>query len=414
MAAGILLVFPNVPHPLVSGGHLRDWQILNVLNMMGVRPHVLYFGAGEGYGLAADSPIKTLSASVEFGGDRVEKPDASLSDKVKRKLGYLFQNRPKTYPFSYQYDSAGAGKRILEHAKKVGADIVILRSFWCHHAEELHRAGLRVIANCPDYNTRLAWEMARTIKKPLSRFGAICNYLAVRRQERTFLPLCDEVWMPTTEEAEEIAGMVPPERLLVLPNLLNVGAHPDYSEMSTDEASLLFVGNFEHPPNANAARLLLAKVFPALMDQYAGLRLYLIGRGLPKDLERRSSRLAGVRVTGFVNDLTEYYRRSTVVLLPVREGAGMIFKALEALSLGKATVGFRKSFRGLGDTGDTAYVAVGSCRQMVHEVSQLLRDANRRVALGKKARAFAERELSWERGAEILKNSLVVSSRTHR
>lgn len=407
MPAKVLLAIPNVPYPLVSGGHLRDWQILNLLNRIGIKPAVLYFGAGENYHLESGSPVESLASSLVFGGGRVECPDRNLWHKLGRKLGYLYGRDGGSFPFSYQYDAMGAGRIILESAEIFGAEAVVLRAFFCHHAPALKERGLKVIANCPDYNTRLAIEMVKCVKNPFMKIGPFSNYIGVRRQERTCLPLCDEVWVPTEDEVGELAGIISPERLLKLPNLLDVESYPDYSEESGEEAVLLFVANYGYAPNANAARLLLTSIFPEVRKVVPSAKLILVGGGLPGDLLDMARAASGVEVAGFVGNLRPYYKRAEVVLLPVLEGAGMLFKALEALAFGKAVVGFHKSFRGLGGDGSRPYISVGSCEEMAPEIIRLLKDKNSRVSLSKRARVFVREEFSWEQGETVLEQSLL-------
>lgn len=409
MTPSVLFVIPDIPYPLVSGGHLRDWQILNILNTLGMKASVLYFRAGEEYDLSPESPVQALVASLAYGGARIEHPDRGLWDTARRKLGYLIGTAGGSFPFSYQYDAMGGGKKIIEQAKAVRADVVILRSFWCHHAVELKRAGIKVIANSPDYNTRLALEMVKSVRNPLKKIGPICNYAGVLRQERTYLLQCDEVWVPTEEEAREVARVIPEDRLLVFPNLLDVKSHPDYSREAVEEGSLMFIGNYGYKPNANAAKLLLTKIFPAVKTHCQTASLYLIGRGLPGELAKLAKRMAGVEVMGFVPDVKPYYKKAAVVVCPVTEGGGMLFKVLEAISMGKIVVGFVESFRGIPQDGDGPFFPVHSWHEMVQKVLEILRSNEQRVFLGRKNKEFAEKELSWEKGKRLLMHSKVLS-----
>lgn len=409
MASPVLFVVPNLPHPLTSGGHYRDWQIINLLARMGRNPHLLYFGAGEGRTLMPGGPVDKLCASVTYGGARVESPDSGLIRTLGRKLGYLTGYSERSHPFSHQYDAMDAGDRILETARAVGAEVVVLRAFLCHHAPALKAAGFRVIANCPDYNTQLAWEMILSVRGPLRKFGPLCNYFGVRRQEQKFLPICDEVWVPTEDEARMLVGTVSREKLLVMPNLLDVPSYADCSSEEGDGVNLLFVANYGYPPNGNAARLLLTEIFPAVKARVAAARLLLVGRGLPSALVRLAESTPGVELAGFVEDLSSCYRRIAVVLLPVREGAGMLFKTLEALSFGKAAVGFTQSFRGLGGNGSRPFVSVQSTAEFIDRTVALLEDAPTRRALARRTRAYARSEISWERGLDILQGSLLKS-----
>ena len=401
----ILLTVPNVPYPLLSGGHYRDWQIVNLLARMGKKPHLLYFGAGEGGLLAAASPVESLCASITYGGSRVDVPDRGRWQTAMRKLGYLTGFGGETFPFSYQYDTMDAGRLIVETALQRRVDIVVLRSFWCHHTPALKAAGLDVIANCPDYNTRLALEMVRSMRTTLRKIGPLCNYFGVRRQERTFLPLCDEVWSPTEDEANELERIVCPENILVMPNLLDVESYPDYSTEIGDGATMLFVANYGYAPNMNAARLLLTEMFPAVKARVPAARLILVGRGLPPDLIGLAKEEPDVELMGFVEDLHPYYRRASIVLLPVLEGAGMLVKTLEALSYGKAVVGFQQCFRGLGFEENPPYLVASTTRAFAEQAANLLNNPEFRAGMARRTRAYAVRHASWERGDEIMKRS---------
>jgi glycosyltransferase involved in cell wall biosynthesis len=411
----VLLPIPSVPYPLVSGGHLRDWQILNLLNNLGIQPHLIYFGAGQGHELDPGSPVFGLAKTVQFGGHRVEQPISTVPQVAQRKLAYLLSSNPRSFPSSYQYDAINAGSVIAKAARQLNADVVILRNMWCHYADELAATGCRVIINCPDFNTKLARQMIKAVRNPLKKIGPICNYAAVRRQERRFFPRSDEIWIPTDAEASEISQFARHVQRLVLPNLVDVSSMPDLSEKPVNSTihSLLFVGNFSYLPNANGARRLLEQVMPEIRRRKPDVELLLVGAGLPEDLKVAAAALGRVRVTGFVESVHEYYATSTIVVLPVREGAGMLFKALEALALGKPAVGYRESFRGIDPTGPVSFISVDSDDEMAHAIVQLLDSAPARRDLGARARAYAESSLSWEFGATVLSGSRTLFGETY-
>jgi len=407
MGARLLFVVPNVPYPLATGGHLRDWQILNLLARRGVRPALLYFGAGEAYPLAADAPVHALASSVAFGGARVEEPDGSLWATIARKLSYA-TGAGTTHPFAYQYDAMSAHETILAEAARVGAQAVVVRAFWCHHAPRLRAEGLQVVANCPDSNIRLAREMVRSVASPAAKLGPLCNQVAVRRLEREYLGRADEVWVPTASERAEIAALGGSARLVTVPNLVDVDACPNLAATTPEPDTLLFVANFGYAPNANAAGRLLRRVFPAIRNRRPRARLLLVGGGMSPALRRLAAATDGVEATGFVADLTPVYRRAALVLLPVREGAGMLFKTIEALAYGKATVGFPEAYRGIDADPESAFLTAGRDADLALAASRLLEDDAARRMLGEGARAFAAARLSWDYGVRCLDESLVA------
>lgn len=405
-AARVLLVVPDVPWPLVSGGHWRDWAILNLLARRGLAPALLYFGAGRGATLRAGTPVHALAATVAFGGTRVEHPDRGALGTVGRKLSYL-AGMGTTHPFAYQYDAIDAAGAIVREARRTGADTVVVRSFWCHRFPALRAAGLRVIANCPDSNVRLAREMVRSVSGVAARLGPLCNLAQVRRLERRHLGTADEIWVPTAAERDEVAAVARDVPCLVVPNVVDVAALPDLSTPGDDD-TMLFVANFAYAPNANAAHRLLEHVLPAIRRRCPAARLQLVGGGMAPALRARVRATAGAEAAGFVDDLGPWYARAGVVLLPVREGAGMLVKTVEALALGKATVGFPEAYRGIDADAESPFLTVPSEAAMAEAAVRLLADGAARRVLGAGARALASRRLSFEHGVRCLDRSLLA------
>jgi glycosyltransferase involved in cell wall biosynthesis len=63
---------------------------------------------------------------------------------------------------------------------------------------------------------------------------------------------------------------------------------------------------------------------------------------------------------GPVLDLKPLYRKAKVVILPVTRGTGTAIKTLEAIHFGKAVVGTRPAFRGLGDLDCSDLIAANA------------------------------------------------------
>lgn len=101
-----------------------------------------------------------------------------------------------------------------------------------------------------------------------------------------------------------------------------------------EERSILFVGNFLHEPNVDAAIFLVREVLPQLTQRLGAVTVRLVGANPTESVLN----LAGpeVEVTGHVSDqtLNELYQRTRVAVVPLRFGAGVKGKVVEALSRG--------------------------------------------------------------------------------
>ncbi len=164
-----------------------------------------------------------------------------------------------------------------------------------------------------------------------------------------------------------------------------VGARPPH---------LLFVGNYGHPPNRDAARYLSAVLLPLIRRHYPDVRLRLVG-AKPERLQGIEGE--NIEIIGKVPDVTPYLDQAAVVLAPIRLGGGVRIKVLEALAAGKAVVASSLAVEGLDVRNGEQVLLADSDVKFAECVVRLLTSEKDRVALGHRARAWAVYNLNPER-----------------
>lgn len=94
---------------------------------------------------------------------------------------------------------------------------------------------------------------------------------------------------------------------------------------------LLFVGGFNHPPNKDGVLWFVKDILPSLIEHIPDIKFHIVGSNMPNEIRK----LAGehIVIDGFVSDeeLAELYRSCKVVVTPLRFGAGVKGKIIEAL-----------------------------------------------------------------------------------
>jgi polysaccharide biosynthesis protein PslH len=110
--------------------------------------------------------------------------------------------------------------------------------------------------------------------------------------------------------------------------------------------SVIFSGNFSYPPNADAARYLIRRLFPEIRKRVHGATLLLVGRNPTKEMKHIQDK--SIIVTGYVENMNEWYQKASVAVSPVRFGAGTLNKVLEPMALGKMVVATTVGVEGLG------------------------------------------------------------------
>lgn len=160
------------------------------------------------------------------------------------------------------------------------------------------------------------------------------------------------------------------------------------------EPTVLFVGGYRHPPNADAARRLLRSIMPAVRRQLPDARLQIVGSDPAPDLAASAGPLDVV--TGWVPSVDPFMDEACVVALPIRMGGGMRVKLLEALAAGKAVVASPLATAGLELVpGEQALIAESDA-EFEDAILTLLRDDALRVRVAGNARRWAAQHLSWD------------------
>ncbi len=157
---------------------------------------------------------------------------------------------------------------------------------------------------------------------------------------------------------------------------------------------LLFVGNYHHEPNVDAALRLCEAIFPAIRQRYPEAVLKVVGAHPP--LHLRQAARDGVFITGAVPSVTPYLEEATLVVVPLRLGGGMRVKVLEALGAGKAIVASPLAAAGLDLVDGREIIMAETDQQYRDAIQSLIDNPARRVALARNARTWACTNLGWD------------------
>lgn len=110
---------------------------------------------------------------------------------------------------------------------------------------------------------------------------------------------------------------------------------------------LLFVGGFGHPPNADAVLWFVNHVYP-LIRKKQDIPFYIVGSNAPDNIKKLDGK-NGIVVKGFVSEeeLADLYDSCKIVVVPLRYGAGVKGKVVEALYNGTPMVSTTVGIEGI-------------------------------------------------------------------
>jgi glycosyltransferase involved in cell wall biosynthesis len=210
--------------------------------------------------------------------------------------------------------------------------------------------GWRVAESCPDALRLLDTEDLHCLRlarqkafKELRSFCLTDLFLEdVAKREVASILRCDLSLMISEFEMEllEFEFRIDKSLLYYLPflvepiQLLNIKAKPSFE----DRKNFVFIGNFLHEPNWNAVQYLKETVWPLIRAGFPEAVLHIYGAYSSQKVLQLDNSKEGFRIMGRAADAQEVVKSARVVLAPLRYGAGLKGKLLEAMICGTPSV----------------------------------------------------------------------------
>ncbi|RYE58376.1 MAG: glycosyltransferase [Sphingobacteriales bacterium] len=157
----------------------------------------------------------------------------------------------------------------------------------------------------------------------------------------------DAVLYPSEEEAETVRRILPSANAAAISPYVYEGLDVFSQRLPVQSNKIIFVAGFGHPPNTDAAVWFVRDIFPLIRAGNPNLKLYLVGSNPTDQVIQLKSE--SIYVTGYVTDqeLAEHYASARVAVVPLRFGAGVKNKVVEAMAYGVPLVTTHVGVQGL-------------------------------------------------------------------
>lgn len=208
-------------------------------------------------------------------------------------------------------------------------------------------AHARVIGTFHDVLSQ-RWDRRRMEAAPSATAQLRRAAISSRKMERTALRHLD-VAVVFSEKDRDLLPSSAGERAsikVVAPPLATRAATP--RRPTPDAPVVVFVGQLGRIENDDAVRWLLRDIWPKVVTRVPSAQLHLVGSGASDLLRDSCAHRADVQLTGYVEDLSSVYARASACVVPLRSGAGVKFKTIEALVAGVPVVTTSVGAEGIG------------------------------------------------------------------
>lgn len=277
--------------------------------------------------------------------------------------------------------SKGYGRRFEALLKKTSFDTIVIEyihnTYFLNHIPD----GIKVVLDAHDIISN------RTEEFRMFNHGSMTFEMS-RETEFKIFDVYDYVMVLCEPDHSEIIASIHPEKVLLCPHHVT----PLKYRVKKAVKMIGFIAS-EYLPNVDAIRFFIEHSWPAI---YQKRQICLAIYGNINNVVDFSN-IDGVVAKGYIADLNQVYQEVDIVINPVRFGAGLKIKTVEALSFGVPLVTTAHGARGLDEGKNKAFLTADGPVEFSGAVLSLIENYRLRQSLSEEAYKFIEARFSGEK-----------------
>jgi glycosyltransferase involved in cell wall biosynthesis len=243
--------------------------------------------------------------------------------------------------------------------------------------------------------SRNAYEAFVAESDPLQKLKLFYRWMQILRYEVGEIRKFDWVVTMTQEDAEYLRSYAPEARIRPIPIGVDTEEFTPLESAPSEKVRVLFVGNFFHSPNIEAAEFLVKKIAPKFPD----ISFCIAGSPILEGLQPGPN----TELVGYVPDTRPLYRTpNTIVVTPLFSGTGQRVKLLEAFSMACPVVTTSVGAMGFPIVSGTHAILAETVQDFESALRRLTTDPALRKRLGHNARTMILDRYTWTRIGEEL------------
>lgn len=322
-------------------------------------------------------------------------------------LANCLRTLPTRMPLRIAYVSSNSMRRAVAEAIARNHPNVIYVERWRALQYVPDDVEVPVICDPTDsmglYNRRLM-----TAGLPWQRVLGLVEYLKFRRFEPRMAGRVAATVFCSRTDLEFVGRSAPGANLVQVPNGVDCELFHFKTPGDEQPGGIFFSGNFLYAPNRDAVRFFLKEVFPQVRRAVPEATLTIAGNGARKFAERDLFSISEGQFQrfDFAPELRPHLARASVAIAPIRIGAGVSNKLLEAFAVGTPIVSTRMACGDLPCRDGEHLFLADDAVLFAERIVLLLRSPELRRAMAAKAQTFVRANYDWEIVARTLEEVL--------
>ena len=222
-----------------------------------------------------------------------------------------------------------------------------------------------------------------------------------RKLETSLARRSDLVWCTSIEDKQAIAREAGGVDTAIIPTIHRLhGRGLPFDE----RRDLIFIGNFQHNPNADAVQHFVKEIYPLIRQSIPELKFRIVGDHPPPEI--RAAESEAVEALGYVPNIDRLFHESRVFVAPIRFGAGVKGKIGEALAYGLPVVTTSIGAEGIGLRHAEQALIADTPEDFAAAVVRLYRDKDLWTRLAESGYHHLEQHFSPEVVGAVINDSI--------
>ena len=388
------MVTPYVPYPPSSGGQIRTYNLLKYL-----------------------SQNNEITLVALYKNDEEKKYESYLK-KYCKKI-YLCKRPASPWQFKNIFKTIFSSSPFLvvrnysDEAKTIINKLLLQERFDVIHAETFY-----VMPHIPEtkiptvlVEQTIEYKVYKHFVNSLPFYLRLLIYfdidiIKLKYWERFYWKKANSVVVVSSSDEKLIKNEEPKLKTSIIPNC--VGDEMIISELGKKDfksPTIFFQGNFFWLQNVEAAKFIINRIYPQLIEELPDIKVVIAGQNAKKlgNLIHKNINIVNIEPDN-ISKVKELFKKNTLFIAPIFGPGGTRLKILAAMGSGMPVISSVTGIEGLEVTNNKNVIIANNPEEFITKIKQLLINQNLYERIRKNAYNLVKEKYQWSQTAKELES----------